>query len=279
MATISIQTKKLTDLENIHEVADEALFPVHDGNGVKTISAGDFLATMFYDGAGAHNSIYRGKYLGSAVTDEQYAAISAGTFRDLYIGDYWTIGGVDWRIAAFDYHYNGGDVALTKHHALIVPDTILYSAQMNETDTTTGGYADSAMRTANLTEAITTIKAAFGDHVVNHRQYLANAVNSSGQASGGSWYDCEVELMNEIMVYGCVIHGSSSAGANGGNAGNCNGRLPLFTLRHDLLYHRQDWWLRDVATAADFSYVTAGGRTNCYRASNAYGVRPVFLIA
>ena len=30
------------------------------------------------------------------------AAIEAGTFEDLFIGDYWTIGGVTYRIAAFD---------------------------------------------------------------------------------------------------------------------------------------------------------------------------------
>lgn len=45
------------------------------------------------DNAGAHNAIYRGKNLGSAVTAAQWAAIDAGTFEDLFIGDYWTIGG------------------------------------------------------------------------------------------------------------------------------------------------------------------------------------------
>ena len=39
--------------------------------------------------AGFHNSIYRGKNLGGTVTDEQWAAIKAGTFDDLFIGDYW----------------------------------------------------------------------------------------------------------------------------------------------------------------------------------------------
>ena len=40
--------------------------------------------------AGFHNSIYRGKNLGADVTDEQWAAIKAGTFDDLFIGDYWS---------------------------------------------------------------------------------------------------------------------------------------------------------------------------------------------
>ncbi len=37
------------------------------------------LDTLLYNNAGAHNSIYRGKNLGTSVTSAQYAAISAGT--------------------------------------------------------------------------------------------------------------------------------------------------------------------------------------------------------
>ena len=36
-----------------------------------------------------HNSYYRGKNLGSNITEAQSAAIRAGTFEDLYLGDYW----------------------------------------------------------------------------------------------------------------------------------------------------------------------------------------------
>ena len=51
--------------------------------------------------AGFHNSLFRGKSLGTSVTAAQWAAIGAGTFDDLFIGDYWTINGIVWRIAAF----------------------------------------------------------------------------------------------------------------------------------------------------------------------------------
>ena len=42
-----------------------------------------------FSNAGSHNSIYRGQSLGSSVTMEQWNAIQAGTFDDMYIGDYW----------------------------------------------------------------------------------------------------------------------------------------------------------------------------------------------
>lgn len=78
------------------------------GDGLEGKQSGDTFTISATAGgaanAGAHNGIYRGKFLGNSVTAAQYAAIAAGTFEDLYIGDYWTIGGVNWRIAAFDYY-------------------------------------------------------------------------------------------------------------------------------------------------------------------------------
>ena len=101
-------------------------------------NSADKAGTMLYTGAGAHNAVYRGKYLGSAVTSEQWAAIKAGTFEDLYIGDYWTIGGVNYRIAAFDYYYQTGDTSCTTHHVTIVPDANMYTHVMNDSSVTTG---------------------------------------------------------------------------------------------------------------------------------------------
>lgn len=40
---------------------------------------------------GTHSGIIRGKYLGEAITDEQWAEIAIGRYNDLYVGDYWDI--------------------------------------------------------------------------------------------------------------------------------------------------------------------------------------------
>lgn len=229
-------------------------------------------------GAGAHNSIYGGRFLGNAVTGEQYAAIADGTFTDMYIGDYWTIGGVNYRIAAFDYFYNVGETALLNHHAVIVPDKSLYNATMNATNITTGGYTGSVMRTTNLATAKTTIKTAFNGHVVNHRQILTTAVNASGQASGWAWFDCEVELMNEVMVYGSTAWGVAAYNS-GYNVGNSHGVLPLFAMRHDLVNIREPYWLRDVVSATTFALVSGSGFANHTNASSSFGVRPAFSIS
>lgn len=293
MSVISVQTKKFGDLDTILTAGDDSLLLIHDGTGVKTISTANFkkdlkeymegvntiLAQLTYDNAGAHNSIYRGKNLGTTVTEEQWEAISSGTFTDLYIGDYWVIGGVNWRIAAFDYYLNCGDTSFTKHHAVIVPDTCLYSAQMNTTNVTTGAYKGSAMYTANLTQAKSTINSAFGSsHVLSHRIYLSNAT-SNGRASAGEWTDSTVDLMCEHMVYGSGIFSPVSDGSNVPNNYRVEkGQLPLFALEPSRICNRDTWWLRDVITAAHFAFVNYHGNAHYYYASNSLGVRPAFCI-
>lgn len=286
MATISVQTKKFADLEAILSVTGTEKMLIHDGNGVKVITVEnlhkglqtdiDSVRNVLADGAAAHNCIYRGKNLGTSVTAEQYAAISSGKFTDLYIGDYWVIKGVTYRIAAFDYYYNCGDTNFTKHHVVIVPDTSLYKAQMNTSNVTTGGYTGSAMYKSNLAQAKTTIKAAFGSaHVLTKRELLTNAVNGN-TPSGWAWFDSDVELMNEVQVYGSVAWGAHDG--NGYNVASGDGQFPLFMFDRTKLHNREDYWLRDVSSATTFSRVNSGGDANADGASISLGVRPAFCI-
>lgn len=286
MATISVQTKKFADLEAILSVTGTEQMLIHDGNGVKVITVEnlhkglqadiDSVRNVLADGAAAHNCIYRGKNLGTSVTAEQYAAISSGKFTDLYIGDYWVINGVTYRIAAFDYYYNCGDTNFTKHHVVIVPDTSLYKAQMNTSNVTTGGYTGSAMYKSNLAQAKTTIKAAFGStHVLTKRELLTNAVNGN-TPSGWAWFDSDVELMNEVQAYGSVAWGAHDG--NGYNVASGDGQFPLFMFDRTKLHNREDYWLRDVASATYFSFVHGNGYADSSGASISLGVRPAFCI-
>lgn len=251
-----------------------------DTTAKTVLGAIDELNSKMPNNAGSHNGIYRGKSLGSSVTQAQWNAISAGTFDDLYIGDYWTIGGVNWRIAAFDYYYNAGDTAFTKHHAVIVPDTSLYSHNMNDTNVTTGGYVGSKMYTEGLEQAKTQIQNAFGvSHVLTHRLLLTNAT-TNGYASGGAWFDSIVDLMCETMVYGSMIISPMNNGTNiPYNYRIEKGQLPLFQMAPQYTFNRSGtYWLRDVVSSANFANVSHAGNANYNNASDAGGVRPAFCI-
>lgn len=240
-------------------------------------------------GAGIHNSIFRGKCLGNSYTDAQKAEIGAGTFDDMFIGDYWTIVGVNWRIAHFDYWLGCGDTSYGRHHAIIVPDTCLYNAQMHNTasgqyeageaNTTEGGYIGSDMYKTGLNQAKAIINEAFGEeHISSHRELLVNTV-VNGKPANHAWYNSSVELMNEPMVYGSYIFTPACDGTVISYRYTIDkSQLALFALRPDLIGNRAAWWLRDVVSGAAFAYVLSHGDAYCNDASDADGVRPAFGI-
>lgn len=248
-------------------------------NGTKKIRAAD-AATEFAGLVSAinHRNVYRGKYLGTSVSPAQKAAIQNGSFDDLFIGDYWTISNVNWVIADMDYFLRCGDTDFTNHHLVIVPDKCLYNGKMNEGNVTTGGYVLSDMYKTGLDSAKSTITTAFGSLVLTHKELLVNAV-ADGHASGGAWFDSKVELMNEIMVYGCHVH---TPAGNGTvipyNYTTCKQQLALFALSPRSVNIRATYWLRDVVSASNFALVDAGGLATSYGASNSHGVRPYFII-
>lgn len=235
-----------------------------------------------YPNAGYHNSIYRGKYLGNAVTAEQWTQIQNGTFEDLYIGDYWTINGVNWRIAHFDYWIRTGYTECTTHHVVIVPDTNLYNATMNDTAITTGGYYSSKMHggnnylvsgSSNLYQASEDIKSAFGSsHILTHSERLTNAV-SGGKASGASWYNSSVDLMSELMVYGCTAWATSHH-----EIGIDKGQLMLFKYDITKMNVRDNTWLRGIGANDAFTRIGMTGEAEVSVATASRGVRPCFAI-
>ena len=234
--------------------------------------------------AGFHNSLYRGKYLGSSVTEAQRTAISAGTFDDLFIGDYWAINDVNWRIAAFDYWYNMGSPRCTAHHVVIVPDICLAQSKMNNTDTTAGAYVGSDWYTgsnsnAGKSTANAAINSAFGaDYILRHREYLKNAV-TNGYESAGAWYDSTFELMTEQMVYGGKVFGNVLKNIDTPvNATIGLYQLPLFAHDPSSINIGAFWWLRDVGASTHFAAVTQYGTASLLEAADTFGIRPAFGI-
>lgn len=243
------------------------------------------LYSTVYPNAGAHNCIYRGKKLGTTPTAEQYAAIRSGTFEDIFVGDYWDIGGRIFRIGGANYFLNTGPTQITKNHLVIVPDYILYNQRMNATNTTKGGYAGSEMDKTGLEQAKQIINAAFPGHVLPINLYLTKAV-TNGKVSAGAWITREVFLMNEQMVYGGSIFTPSPGGTddNTGVYRTDKSQLPLFQHRPNLITavnqsgSRNSYWLRDVLSSSAFALLNDYGAASRDTASYAYGVRPAFCI-
>lgn len=232
--------------------------------------------------AGMHNSIYRGEDITDLFYDGTLSKqIAAGTFDDIFIGDY-IIGKESQRkylVADLDYYFNRGDTKTTKHHILMVPEKNIGTGQMNTTASAEGAYYGSQMYKTNLTPIKTIIKNDFGtDHILTFRNILANAIEGDYE-KGTSFYNSDIELMDERMVVGNRIFANFLHGSNRANLGTLNPRqLNLFRLNLSTIISEENYWLRDVADKSSFCVVLNSGSSWNNQASTLNGIRPVFLV-
>ena len=246
-----------------------------------------------YNNAYAHNSFYRGKNLGTALTAEQSAAIRNGTFEDIYPGDYWSIpvpayswtdsdgevhnetgtGALPWRVMGLDYFYKSYiHIKFASHHVVVVPSSLglLSSRVMNATETTAGGYAGSDMFTKHLKQMEELLKATFGDdHLLRYSMSVCNAV-TDGKESG--W----ITVSDRI----CDLLTLSMVGVSKPDA--LFNPLPGFFLnKHEIAGYWAHVWLQDVYDSKDFYVLNHAGGITHYHAVNSEGygyIRPFFLL-
>ena len=241
----------------------------------------------------SHNGIYRGKNFGtftSLSAVEQFLSdhgVSTGLFNDLYIGDYFKIQdgtyNVEWEIAGFDTYLHKGDSDFTTHHLALIPKTNLTTSKMNDTDDTTGGYANSYMHKTVIPAVDANLTKVLGNHLLSRRAYLTTTVNKDiasnagagwkGASTAGDWFTVKSCLMSEVAVYGSTIFSSSFFDT----AEDCE-RLPIFQFKGHS-YSRQWFWLKSVASGSNFADATGDGYPGNGAASNAGGgVRPIICV-
>ena len=264
---------------------------------------------MWPDGAEAHNAMWGGRDITAAFNAGTVSEhIADGTFKDIFPGDYITkqvtipqvladdgttelfAGGtytINWVITDCDYWISKGDYpAMTAHHVAIVPQVPIFGARMNPTNTTEDGYASSEMYNNVIPACATGIVNAFGsDHILTFRDAITDSVDTSHVSSGSPqllgtpndyvWLSVQCNLMSEKMVYGAPV---CAAGAMDNSI--ATRQMSAFRLSERLInYNRVWWWLRDVASSADFAAVAGSGAAYMGDASVVSGIRPFALLA
>ena len=212
-----------------------------------------------------HRNVFRGKCLGESITEEQMIAIRKGSFRNLYVGDYWEINGTKYRIADINYWRNVGypeSEKVQKPHILIVPDTVLGSGQMHISNSTYGGYRNSEMKSTRLNNIAKTLPDTFKSLLLTHRMF-----------SDGAWINASVDLMSEVMVHGTYI-----CADNNNKQTSDTQQLSLFRLCPALKSIGQNYWLRNVAGSQTYTLISQYGDASSDMATSTYGIRPVFAI-
>ena len=247
-----------------------------------------------------HNGIYRGKNLGTFTSTAELETflsnheIATGNFTDLYLGDYFTIQdgtyNANWMIAGFDTEFYKGwlvdgssDVQwINQHHITLIPRIPLFNAQMNSTNTTSGGYKGSAMHTSTLPTVVSNLQTVLGTHLLKRYALLSSAVDTTrsnmfGTAGGASssweWTEVYATLPSEVQIYGSTIWSSS-----GYDTGEACMKLPVFNFINHVQFSRWAFWLRGVVSSSDFCHASGSGGARTWAASNSLGVRPVICI-
>ena len=239
--------------------------------------------------------------------------------EDLYAGDYFQMSraisapnqdsqyattGSQWvTIAGINtLRGNGDNISMDYNHLVMVPgkgETGSFHfgrKRMNSTNTTVGGYVASEMYTATLGEVVNAgstasgatinqqLYAEFGSHLKTTRELLSNSMGASltnrfGSAGGASnnwgWNSCQACLMSEVEVYGSTVWSSS-----GYDTGTGCVQLPLFAFSKKAVNNRSAYyWLKDVASSADFCLVSGNGLAAYGGASyTSFYVRPRFVL-
>lgn len=250
----------------------------------------DMMATNTYSddapsNLGLKRSFYRGKNLGNTITSTQSQNIKNSTFNELFVGDYWLINGIHWRIADY-FRYGTGDSQTSGVY--VIPDTLLLTnQQMNTSDTVTGGYVSSAMNTTYIENAVTIAVGAFGEEHVNEFSFVAcNGVSNGAEAGVTYVTNKRAAIPSEQEVFGSMINTYKRYGVDGWPQGGSNKtQLALFSLNPELIWRTPDgaaigdWWLRDVASSKCFCSAWGTGRPGITNASGKAGVRPIFAIS
>lgn len=210
----SLETANLKDVKQ-----DSAIMVQNAGGTKQKMTVGEALY-MFGDKMNRpstiKNALFRGKNIGTVLTDEQRREIQTGRFHELFLGDYWENGGIQWMIADFNYWMNAGQNKNTEndalypspHHLAIVPIQTLYAHRINDTTDMSGAYVGSKMYRDGFNEALSMISgfANTEDDLYLHNQYLSNSYDVSSEIITSSiWANRKIDLMTSFMVFGYSI--------------------------------------------------------------------------
>lgn len=284
-------TTRIQDLsENWKPDTNENFALTFTGNGETKTRLRDLYYSLIPDGAATHNSIFRGQNLGN-LTATHIANIQNGSFKDMFIGDFFSINGSNYVIAGINYKKGHGDTISLGNHLVLMPQdwsktptqTLAPNGKdthyMNDTDTTEGGFANTKLYKTYLPQIQQKLESDFGSHLMQWRGVVSTHVDDTGAPDQGEWRNMKVMIPTEVMIYGTTLNGNNKNNA-WYNVGDDNSQLPIMRLNDtERNFNRGAIWLRDIHSSAEFAYAGNLGDDGWNGASLSWsGVRAFFLI-
>lgn len=223
---------KISEYERVEKVDEFDLFLLEKMTGTKSVRLDDIYWSMM-DSMSVENRrhVWRGKNLGAEFTGQQRASIKDGSFRGLFLGDYWEnpeittdYYGADnpipikWRIVDFDYGYGShsgdgsGQPQCLTHHITIMPDELLQATDSGSPyDANLIAYHNSTIRNVlhNSSGNIhTKIKNMFGlrsngaSRVTLWYHAIESSLDTNGYPNGIIESELTIDLPSYAMIFG-----------------------------------------------------------------------------
>lgn len=218
------------------------------------------------DNAASHNNIYRGKNLGYSLTKAQLQGIKDGTFKDLYIGDYFLRGNDKLYVAHLDYFYRRAkhtfvnDVLLSTHHIVLIQDctsTLMrYDAQGND-------YFLSDLRKEAERR---TIQSA-GWNIPEIEELDVSCMQES------SYYKCHTGALNSYMVMGRDLKTNIAYSDISSDS-----QMALFRLSPKEMCINNPWWLANSTGEAYAFMMNRYGAIEKREKTYSSGLRPYYIV-
>lgn len=232
----------------------------------------DWLDTLGL-GIQIRNNLYRGKNLGSSLTKEQAKNIVNGSFKDMFIGDYWLIDGIQYIIANFNYW-----TGVNRHIVLFT--TRIGVAPFDDSGSLSKGYLGSSLYTSGHNGANDVILKAFHDSdILSHYDVISASFDNTNGITGVYGGQFKILLPNQIMMTGTSITAPPLTTSINNYEVVDYDQLRVCAMVPRTTSNGGDMWLRDVATtnqAIGVLSVNGQYRLRQYTASANLGFRLVF---
>lgn len=180
--------------KSAYEIAKEHGFTGTESEWIESLKgAGEIttintkLARIYNNNAHAHNAVYRGKNLGTSITDAQLQAVKNGTFDDLYPGDYWNLpvdGGTTALIVGCNCYcttWSEDAIYLPTNNLCVWLRNSSWKFPMNDTDTCAGHLKGSKLYNETFPALVAKLEAVLPSGCLRESTHrIADSINANG---------------------------------------------------------------------------------------------------
>lgn len=243
---------------------------VTTGNATHKTRLSDLRYEIFDPVPTMHNAIWRGEYLGTTATGPQRSAISSGTFTGLWLGDYWTVDGVDYIIVSFNYWK--GVNGITANHVVVMSRTSLSQEQFHTGTLTSEVSASIYAKAQSYRSALTT---AFGT-LLKPPMELTSAYAGGIPSADTTVYN-EVVIPSAPQLFGTLPTASVQNGASHNHSyPSGNRQFQACAINPELIFSAGGCWVQRPWAPGSAGYLNIQrGRVDYGTVTNRSGLRLV----